>query len=487
MESLEARDATIGGSGQGDRTLRVWAYGLCTAFLVWPTLYNKFPLIYSDTGTYIGAAIDGFVPSDRPIYYSIFISIVGLLQSIYAVPVVQAALIVGVLSVVLSAALGPLSIPWLVLALGLLGVLTPLPWLTSWLMPDVFAGLLILAFIALIVYWKRLTMAERLGLGTILIFSTLVATGNFLLLFLMTVAFLIGEWVSVRRLDKIRGLALLGMLLCSYCLSAFPNYLYHGRFSINPDSSAFLAARLFQGGLMARYLQGRCPSWPEIPLCPFLDEVKTTTGNEFLWKGDSLASRTNARKENRALYSSFVREAIIYNLPQFIMNGLSESGHLLAATSLGEDMRDDNLRPFGPEEHPLFWIKQIYPNYFDRALHARQQRGNLGASKFNSFYRIVTYASYAGLVICVWWWRREGRRDLACASGMVLLALLLNAVVFGFLVGSYDRYQARLAWISTFFVVVAFLSVAMDPAVRRRFAIWANDLGSALLAAGRRR
>jgi hypothetical protein len=295
VSASEARFSIIRVKEQGGQMHSAWAYGLCAVFPAWPALYNRFPLVFSDTDPYIAAAMVGGLPADRPIYYSIFISIIGQLQSICAVVVVQGLIVAGVLRVALSAALGPISALWLVLAVGLLALLTPLPWFASWLMPDVFSGTLIIAFIVLAIYWRDLTASVRLGLGLVLVFSNIVATGNLLLLSLMTGGFLTGEWVVKRRLNKLRTHALLGTLLGSYCLVIFPNYAYFGLATINPEGNVFLAARLFDAGLMAPYLERRCPSWPEIPLCPFLDEVRKASSEEFRFIDDSLAERTKAR------------------------------------------------------------------------------------------------------------------------------------------------------------------------------------------------
>ncbi|NTV83243.1 MAG: hypothetical protein HGA23_02950, partial [Bacteroidales bacterium] len=38
-------------------------------------LYNGYPLVYSDTGTYIASGLQEFVPNDRPMIYGLFIKL----------------------------------------------------------------------------------------------------------------------------------------------------------------------------------------------------------------------------------------------------------------------------------------------------------------------------------------------------------------------------------------------------------------------------
>lgn len=43
--------------------------------LSWVLWYNGYPLVYSDTGTYIAGAHEHFVPGDRPQTYGEFIAV----------------------------------------------------------------------------------------------------------------------------------------------------------------------------------------------------------------------------------------------------------------------------------------------------------------------------------------------------------------------------------------------------------------------------
>jgi hypothetical protein len=143
---------------------------------------------------------------------------------------------------------------------------------------------------------------------------------------------------------------------------------------------------------------------------------------------------------------------------------LEQCWQLLETTSLGETDPEDSLRSFGEEGRLVYrGIKQFYPDVIDNYVHARQQEGTLKARGFNFFYRVITYTSYVALAIFVWWWLRQKTRELAAAGGLLFLALSLNALVFGALSGPFGRYQARMAWVATFFVLVGVVKMAMNP------------------------
>jgi hypothetical protein len=60
-------------------------------------IYNGFPLVTSDSGTYINSAIQLTVPDDRPITYGLFILITGFKKSLWFVIFTQGLLLAWLL------------------------------------------------------------------------------------------------------------------------------------------------------------------------------------------------------------------------------------------------------------------------------------------------------------------------------------------------------------------------------------------------------
>ena len=58
--------------------------------LLWAPLWNGYPFIHSDTGTYLWSSINLRVPLDRPIGYSLIPSRVSLAPSAWMIALVQA-------------------------------------------------------------------------------------------------------------------------------------------------------------------------------------------------------------------------------------------------------------------------------------------------------------------------------------------------------------------------------------------------------------
>jgi hypothetical protein len=62
------------GPGPAQRpAARLGALVLAALMLVWPSFWNGYPLIFADTGTYLGQALLVYMGWDRPPFYSAFL------------------------------------------------------------------------------------------------------------------------------------------------------------------------------------------------------------------------------------------------------------------------------------------------------------------------------------------------------------------------------------------------------------------------------
>ncbi|MEE3502697.1 hypothetical protein [Acidiphilium acidophilum] len=69
ISGLDARAGGDAATGFGEAGL----IAAGAALMLWPALHNGFPLIFSDTGTYISQAMEFHLGWDRPPFYSFFI------------------------------------------------------------------------------------------------------------------------------------------------------------------------------------------------------------------------------------------------------------------------------------------------------------------------------------------------------------------------------------------------------------------------------
>ncbi len=135
--------------------------------LLWPAIWNRYPIVFADTGTYLSQAIERYAGWDRPIFYSLAIFPLHATRSLWPIVAAQALLTAWLLQRICrmaAPALGPAG--FLLLVTGL-AVGTWLPWLVSEVMPDLLTSLLVL------VLWALAWLPERLATREALLFASL--------------------------------------------------------------------------------------------------------------------------------------------------------------------------------------------------------------------------------------------------------------------------------------------------------------------------
>jgi hypothetical protein len=66
---------------------------ITSVVLMYAGFNNFYPLLYSDTGTYIRSGFTGTIPIDRPIFYGIFLRHTSLATSLWYVIFMQGVLL----------------------------------------------------------------------------------------------------------------------------------------------------------------------------------------------------------------------------------------------------------------------------------------------------------------------------------------------------------------------------------------------------------
>ena len=183
--------------------------------LLWPAVWNGYPIVFADTGTYLAQAIHRFAGWDRPVFYSMFILPLHAGVTLWPVIVVQAALAAWILWLVSRALLPNISRAAFVVGTAMLAVATWLPWMVSELMPDVFTPLLILVVCLLTWAPERLSPRERVGLAGLAAF--MIASQQSSLLLVCALLAVLGIRTSAQSFaDGARGERTVGRQLSKW-------------------------------------------------------------------------------------------------------------------------------------------------------------------------------------------------------------------------------------------------------------------------------
>ena len=452
---------------------------LGAVLLLWPAFWNVYPLVFSDTGTYLTQAIHRYLGWDRPVFYSLFLYPLHLQQTLWP-PIIAQAVLAAWLLDLLRRVLLPDSSPWIVVLLAaVLAALTALPFVASQLMPDVFTSLLVIAISLTVLTPERLSRTEARLLLPVTSFMIVahqshVALAIALLLCLLPLRRLLGAttclaarqpapWRSWRPRIWLWRAILPLPLACLALVSV--NLVGHGRASLSPFGNVFLLARLIYDGPGRVALEHNCPQvgWR---LCAALGRLPPTS-DDFLWRADSPLVAAGGAKlvsgEASAIILAAVRESPGAVLRGFLANAVAQFTRFATG---------DGLQPWPDTVTPA--IVQDFPRAEAAAYAAaRQQRAEMPVPATSPEHSllpspfVILHLGAASVGICgAVFVLILGLRRRHIAAGFALAALvavLSNAIITGGLSGPHDRYQSRIVWLP-----LAVACLAIPSLFRRR-------------------
>lgn len=438
-----------------------WVLLLGVPLLLWPALYNGYPLVFADTGTYLDQALRGYAGWDRPPAYSAAILPLHLSLTTWPVIVVQALLTAHLLWLARSVLVPGAGPAGLVGVFALLGLGTIAPWIVAQLLPDLFTPLLVLSLALLALVPERLGWSGRLWCVAIATVAIAVHYSHLPLALGLLICLLI-----LRRLRRpaprlgIGGLARLALpVLLAVAGWVSVNSAAHDRAALSPFGGVFLLARVIDDGPGLDYLRRACPA-AGYRLCPYLDAIHGTS-DTFLWDKDSALNRAGGPKpvaeEAMRIVTAAVAEEPWRQARASLRNALAQFLQYRSG---------DGLEPWPDDPGPRATLTAHFPPREVTAyLAARQAQGELGLIETLSPLHVTVET--VGMLLCLVL-AIVLRRDPAgqfCAA--VLLALVGNAILAGALSSVHPRYQARLVWLAVFAAWVAAERWRQRPGVPR--------------------
>ena len=425
---------------------------IAAPLLLWPAAINGYPLLFGDTGVYIKDGIDHHVSWPRPMFYGLFMLPLHVMRTTWPVVVVQALLAAAVLLMTMRLFLPRLH-PFALLPITLvLAVGTSLPWFVSQLMPDLFAGLLVLTLAALLITPPRLSPVGQIAA---ILFAAACITMHLSLLpiaLALIVTLLLCRWLtlgSLTPLDIVRGLAVPGL---AAAVLIGTNALLIGQPSISPYGKIFLLNRVLVDGPGVRALQRECPR-ADWTLCSFKDEIPTIGDeDDMLWGKDALLERAGGYKVVAPQAWPIILSAM--RAEPGVLLGLALRNTAVQFVSFRSG--DALLRPSTFNDG--IW-SAVFPPVEQERYHAGMQYR--GLTLIPAGLQAVHVVLGAVSIVAVAAGAVSALRRRAAIGGLlssVTVVLLANAFVAGALSGVYDRYQSRFVWLAPFALMLMAMS-----------------------------
>lgn len=424
------------------------------AFMLSPVWEYGFPLLYSDSGTYMAAAYDGIIPIDRPMAYSWFLRLSHFLFSMQFAPIAQGLVMLYSAFVFVHLYLFPDIKKWVSgLIMSILALTTGLPHLVSQLMPDVFTGLL---FFVVFLWIKKgeLHWIHRIITGILLLFLVASHTTH-LLTFLVFYPFLILVYgLFFKQWRHLRGTWIIVPVML---IVPMVNQWTDGRFFYSDSSRIFFVASLQTAGIMEPWLDKHCGE-PEAPafLCRNKEELRGKEGNYILWDSRILVDSACEEKAGWGYCWMLRNEELEPFMATWWKDPESRKSwfqHAQKATwSQVQDFEIGFIKSQKEGSPPYFVLQSRYPRMLAKYKASAQYFRDLhfdGKTRVQNWTVIVSSALLMLLVLYGWisgQWKREWNLIF---FGLILF-LFINAFFCGVFSNSLNRYQARVIWLIPF-------------------------------------
>lgn len=410
-------------------------------------VYNGFPLVYPDTGTYVAACLDRFIPRDRPLTYSFFLRHFSLQETLW-LPMIAQCLLISWLVLLLFRHFTAVQKPWTwhFATIVILTFTTGLAANTDLLIPDIFTSVLLLSG-ALLLFAERLNRPLRIFLLLLFAFSMTTHLSHYPLACAMAGTVFI-VWFFRRKKENSRRLLVrtlqIGLMVpVAIVMTLLINYQVGHKWQFNPGSGhVFMMNRLLQCGILTQYLEENCPVRPTT-MC----EYRPSMQQDFLWDPHSPLNEhygwegwENAKPE----YDSIISE--IFSTPkyfwQYVRADISD-----AATQL-VTFRVTTMRQLlaGQAVHDV--IQHHYPEDHVQYLQSKQAAGKLQYDVIDTIQVVFCTLTFAALVLLLAVRKFRVRMpSLLPLSLWIFAGMIFNALTVVSVAMVDSRYQSRLIWI----------------------------------------
>lgn len=450
-------------SASGTRPPLVSWQGLALAFfcallLTWPMLLVTAPLGYFDTLIYYRTGHEAFdllwtmlfpperlggggggggggatavegVRNLRSLGYSLYLFVTAQTPfGIVGSCVVQTALTLLMLFAFIDRGwrwTGPLVIA----GVFALAVLSPLPWVASYAMPDMLSAAVVLYGALLVRRLDRLSLWQGVALALIATLGIASHYGHLPLaagVFGLALLWRLVTW----RLTLVSVAAAAVPILVALSVNLVASAIAFNEPSMAPKRMPILLARSMEDGPARWYLDEACPE-AGYAICELFDEMPDDIG-KILWQKDGLPKATDdqmrrLRAEEMTILIAAFRAYPLEQSWSLTENTMEQLVSIGTGQFLPLPPAPDNRRWDQVEIQSAQWLD--YPV--------------LGA-----FTTIVWIGTLWGLAVLLVLLRRGrlGREEIEVLA-ICLAGLLANAAIFGGLSEPADRYQARVVWI----------------------------------------
>lgn len=429
--------------------LSVFVLFLGTALLLmWPCLYNHFPLTNPDTGAYIHNGFVNDLPKDRPVFYSWYIRLVSRDKSLWYVVLSQCLLLAALMVTSIYQFFPKLNFTLKSFAIIIVSICTSVGWFSGQLMPDIFTSIILLSILLL---YRSPNYSVSFLLSFIIIASSCLHNSNLINVSALAIGLIILSICVLNFRHFLRpSVLLLAISAFSWITSCAIHYQYNYGFTPSRASHIFVMGRMVENGILKKYLDEYCPS-QDMKLCAHKDNLPENAWN-FIWCDDCAFTHSGGWDSSKNEYNRIIKSSL--SQPKYI--GL----HLIEA--IKGTVKEISLINIGDgltfnvsQSNLLYKIEEHFPDKLQFLRDSKQAKNILTYNKWNVTFRL--FALFTILLLLYLLFNNKLSKAQYTWLMIVILYLLINAFTSSTFANVLPRLNARVFWVLPFFCTLIIL------------------------------
>ncbi len=436
--------------------LQKWlAVLLGAVVLLVPALYNGYPMVDPDAGTYIASGFKFDTPIDRPITYGLLVRMFSLNGfSLWGVVATQALLLSWLLTDVVEIVLAEKFRA--VFSIGIIAVLscaTSLPWLVGMIHPDIFTAVCFLLLF-------KITVSAKPKWWWYLFFWVAVAVHmSHPLLFtgFSVVLIVVAKFVFPGANPQLWKRYL---LTASLSLSTI---LIMGS-AISKSKHVFLTGTLVEKGVLKVFLKEQCATH-NYQLCRYYNELPETSDG-FLWNESGPLYKIGGWSESKKELTQMDHDLL--TTPRYLWMYCSSSIRQFFKQLNYFDILTGTFN-FPPGSNVHLQISAYVPRDIHGFEKATQNRIDLPEEliPFKLYLRWIVYLSAVVLLLMLALRSKSFNSQLKIVLIICLGGYILNIADFSLLATVSGRYAAKMVWVIPFLCLLTAFYLRLNKKVQK--------------------
>lgn len=440
------------------RLIKQYFYWVVTTLtVIAPALYNRYPLVYFDSGAYLEMSINLEPSYHRILGYPLLLKLTGWSISNWPIIFLQGFVVSLLLYWFLGVFVKENIRKWHFTLVAFISFTTGLSWYAAQLMPDIFSIILLISTMILM-FDQNLKPIRFYLLLAIVFVSLLTHLSHIPWLLLMLVIWFGLSFVRPLKINKLKLrliIGLSGVLMAAFVTVSGINAAYGLGFRMSLSSNVFITANLGEMGILKLYLEENCDK-KVLPFCDQIENLPKETG-DYLWSSDGYMARMNQNWELANLQCAPIVHDFIAK-PRYLKWLIFASVKATVKQMFQVDMGSGLNYQYGEGTPPYWPIKTHFKQELNEYLGSIQNKKDelpLAYFKYLNLINIVASIFMIGF----YYLNKKLSAELKNVAVFALLAYIYHAAITGILANVYDRLQGRVVPIIP---ILAFVILLVD-------------------------